>query len=93
MNDMTQLSVVVMQLVGVLHMHGTYFYVPKSKGLLEILGRFMLVWGFFGQESWKNGAGLNKGSGSLESYLQVAAAGILLRDNCFPQLAFQKKSN
>lgn len=53
-NDMAQLLVVVMQLLGLLHMHGTYFYVPKSKGLLEVLESFLLIWGFSDQESWKN---------------------------------------
>lgn len=45
--DLVQLSVAAMQLVGLLHMHKRYCYMPKSKGLLEILGRFMLVQGSF----------------------------------------------
>lgn len=46
-NDLVQLSVAGMQLVGLLCMHRRYCYMPKSKGLLEILGRFMLVQGRF----------------------------------------------
>lgn len=71
-------------------MHGRYFYVPKCKGLLEILGRFMLVWGGDVPGIMEKWSKIEQRLRLSRSILQVAAKGISFRDMCFPKLAFQK---